>query len=231
MIEKIKLGIQQHMSIWYLIPILIIIGSITAFFVIDAQRRVRNEFVFNEHLGEMAFMVNDTEITLREAAYYILVIESNVNATALEYNENNPVAYWNIYLNDGENSNFLRDQAKEDTMNACIRDGIYYNEALSAGIELSDEEEKECSDNAYEQEKTLTGKQQQVTGYDYGDMYEMLRKIAINKKYMSILMDEGYTEEQLDVGGEYYEELKMKYEIEVNEELWENVNLGRLTIN
>ncbi len=230
--NRIRENIEKHLNIWYAGILVIILLAILSFIYISSDNREYNKFKFNENLDKMAFEINDTTITLKEAAYYILVIESNINAVAIQYDSDNPRAYWNIYMNDGGNrSNFLSGQAKEDAMAACIRDGIYYIEAQKAGIELSEEEGKQCIEDALSQEKLLTGKQLEVTRYEYEDMYYIIKKIAIIKKYMAVLMEEGYSEEELDVGGEYYEELKESYDIVINDEIWEEISLGELTIN
>lgn len=230
--NRIRKSIQKHLNVWYAVTVCIIILAILTIIYMTSGNREYNKFNFTESLDETAFEINDTKITLKEAAYYIMVIESNVHGAAIEYNTNNPREYWNVYLNDGEgNSNFLSGQAKEDAMNACIRDGIYYIEALNAGITLSDEEKKQCAEDASEEEKLLTGKQVQVTQYEYKDMYHIIEKIALVKKYVNTLMEKGYTAEQLDFGGEYYEELKKGYDVKINEEMWENISLGKLTIN
>ena len=230
MIKKIKESMRKNTVNWCVITIFIIVLSVLAFVYLSSDKRI--EFVFSEHLDETAFEINGECITLKYAAYYLMVIETNVNEAALEYNADNPIEYWNLYLNDGkEESNFLRTQAKQDAMDACIRDVIYYNEALTEGIVLDRSEEKECSKDAYEQERLLTGKQVNVTEYDNSDLYDAIRRTAIIKKYMTKLMDEGYSEEELDVGGEYYQKIKEQYDVKVNDDLWEKITLGELTIN
>ncbi len=222
---------NKDLSKWYLIAIVAIIVSIVAFAVIRSENKKNNAFVFQENLDENVITIDDTNIKLKEAAYYIMVIESNVNEFALEYDTKNPYAYWNLYLNDGTNSNFLRVEAKQNALDACIRDGIYYEEAKKQGIKLDEKEKKQCGEDAESQFNVLTGKQQQVTSYKLADMYSIIVKIAIIKKYMSILMDEGYTEEELDFGGDYYEDVKSGYNVEINNDIWDEVNLGKLTIN
>ena len=231
MLKDHKKKKTKDLSKWYLIAIVAIIISVAAFFGIRSENKKNNAFVFQDNLEENVITIDDTNIKLKEAAYYIMVIESNVNEFAIEYNTENPFAYWNVYLNNVTNSNFLRTEAKQNALDACIRDGIYYKEAMKKGIELDEKEKKQCTEDANSQYKILTGKQQQVTSYELSDMYRIILKIAIIKKYMSILMDEGYTEEELDFGGEYYEDVKSGYNIEINNDIWDEVKLGKLTIN
>lgn len=226
---KIKQSMEKHLDWWTAGTVAVIFLCILGFIYI---KQGTGKFDYSEHLDETAFEINDSRITLKEASYYVMVIESNVNGFAVQYNEKDPKRYWNIYLNNGENkSNFLSSQAKEDMKAACIRDAIYYMEAENAGISLSEQEKSDVMDDAYDQEKLMTGKMIEVTGYDYKDLYKALEKIATVKKYINTLMENGYTEEQLDVGGEYYEKLKNSYNVWENEDMWEKITLGTITVN
>lgn len=227
--DRIKKSMEKNFDAWLMATVGVIFLCIIGFMYVHSGR---GRFVYSEYLDDAAFKVNDTEITLKEASYYVMVIESNINEAALQYNANDPKRYWNIYMNDGENrSNFLSAQAKEDMKASCIRDAIYYMEAQKAGVSLSKEEKEQVMDDAYEQEKLMTGKMLEVTGYEYSDLCYVMEKIAIVKKYINTLMEKGYTEEQLDVGGEYYEELKGTYSLWENEDIWDEVTLGSVTIN
>lgn len=230
MIKKVKESMERNTTNWIIVTMFVIVLTILAFvYLVSVSKR---EFLFNDHLSDMAFEINEDVITLKEASYYILVIEASVNEAAMEYNSDNVLQYWNLYLNDGKDeSSFLRTQAKKDAMDACVRDAIYYREAQKTGIELDKNEEKQCIEEAREKEKQLTGKQMEVTGYEYRDLYMAIKKIAIVKKHITQLMNEGYSEEELDVGGEYYEKMLKKYDITVNSDLWEKITLGDLTIN
>jgi hypothetical protein len=227
--RRIRESMKNHTDRWIFGTVCVIFLCILGFLYISQGM---GDFIYSEHLEDVAFKVDDMEITLKEASYYVMVIESNINDTALKYNANDPKRYWNIYMNDGENkSNFLGDQAKEAMELSCVRDAVYFQEAEKAGIELTSEEKSEIMSDAKDQEKLMTGKMLEVTGYDYADMYAALEKIAVVKKYINTLMEDGYTEEQLDVDGEYYEKIKGEYDIWVNEDMWDEVQLGSVTIN
>lgn len=227
-INKIKNSIEKNSDKWCVVAISIIFLSVLAFLYISQTK----DFSFKEHLDETAMTVEDKDITLKEAAYYIMVIESNGDAVAVQYNDKDHKRYWNIYLNDGDSkSNFLNEQAEDDAISACIRDEIYYREALSKGISLDSEEEEQVKEDAYEQEKLMTGKMYEVTEYEYTDFYHIIKKIAIARKYVTTLMEQGYKEDELDYGGSYYNDIEDKYKVEINEELWEEISLGSITIN
>jgi len=44
-------------------------------------------------------------------------------------------------------------------------------------------------------------------------------------------MAEGYTAQELDVDGYKYEEIKKDYAVSVNQKIWKNITLGKVTIN
>lgn len=227
--NRIKQSMENHTDVWLTVTVGIIFLCLLGFMYV---RQGTGEFIYSDHLEETVFKVDNREITLKEVSYYVMVIESNINDAALQYNPKDPKRYWNIYMNDGENrSNFLCDQAKEDMILSYIRDAIYYAEAQNAGIKLSEQERTDVMNDAYEQEKHMTGKMLDVTGYEYADFCQAIERIAIVKKYVNTLMEKGYTEEQLDIGGEYYEELRGRYYVWENEDVWEKINLGSVTIN
>lgn len=231
MLKKIEGHMQRHMTGWYIGTITVILMCCLVFVYLRSPGYGRNNFEFSDHLADIAITVDDDEVTLKEAAYYIMVIESNINAMALEYNSTSPQALWNVAMSERGESGFVSERAKADLIDACVRDCIYYKEAYNAGITLTEEEKDECGEAAREQEKYMTGKQVEVTSYTYTDMYDAVERVTLLKKYMEVLMEEGYSEEDLDVGGEYYEELKEKYDIEINDDLWEEIKLGEVTVN
>src|SRR5574344_1027030 len=107
---------------------LLIIFSIVLLFVINSQNKVKNSFIFNEHLND-TFITMDNEdtsysISLKELSYYVLVMEASVNNTASLYDPSNTNKFWNLYL---ENT-FVSTIAKDTSIDMCIRDNIYYNE-------------------------------------------------------------------------------------------------------
>ena len=231
MLEKIKNSIQKNTMAWSTIAISVIVLSVLFFLYLNSDGFEGNKFRYEDHLEDVLVTINDEKVTLKDMSYYIIVIESNLNAQAVAINPDNPKKYWNTPLNNGEEAGFLCDQAKKDTMDACIRDIIYSEEANKAGIELTEDEIRACEEDAKEQEKAMTGQAIEVTKYEYKDVYDAVYRTHILKKYMTMLMSEGYAESELDVDGAYYNQIKATYNIEVNEELWGNVTLGQVTIN
>lgn len=207
--------------------IFVIAGAIVAFALINARQRENDAFDFHASLDEVAITVDSEEVTLKEAAYYILVAETNQNAAANQYNPDDPDALWNIRIN----YNFFRGLARKTIINCCIRDNIYYLQALEEGYELTEEQQKEIEQTALEEIRKMTDYQRELTAIEKDDMVRVLTKIQYARLYVEDLMEEGYGQEELDVDGEKYEEIAEKYETSTNDDIWNNLVIGKVTIN
>ena len=153
--------------------------------------------------------------------------ETNYNEAANIYNEENPHAFWNMALN----MKYFRNRVKQSVIDACTRDNIYYQQALKEGYILKEEALEEIEDKALEEISKMTDFQMKLTDYQMSDMVKVLTKIAYSRKYAEDLMAEGYTAQELDVDGSKYEEIKKDYAVSVNQKIWKNITLGKVTIN
>lgn len=212
---------------WYFVGIVMVLVSIGAFFAIRSEYKKNTSFSIADSLDRVVITVNDQELTMRDAVYYILVVESNTNEIAKKYNSDNPLAYWNIWVNH----QFASVIARDTVIDLCVRDSIYYQEALKQGFSLTEVEKEEAYKQAENENKNLTAKQYELSRYTLDEMYSIILRIHLVKKYLSSLMETGLTEEQLDVNGEYYTEIKTKYTIIKDDDIWEQITLGRLSIN
>lgn len=230
---------KKRENIIILICLLVIIASIVAFFVIYSNNKINNSFIFNEHLEDTIVTITFPEdissklntssynISLRELSYYILVMEASVNHTATLYNPNNLNSYWNLYINN----TFVKSEAKDNTMEICIRDNIYYYEAVSNGFYLTDDEKSDVLDEASYIYDNLTGKQVDATKLTLEDLYNIRYKIELASKYISrLISEENFTEEDLNIGGAYYSSLYKNYDIRTDD-IWSMINLGEITID
>lgn len=218
---------QKTKNIIVSICTIIIIISIAAFVLITINLLSREEFSYADSLDDTVLTVEKENISLKEISYYILVAETNYNEAANIYNEENPHAFWNIALN----MKYFRNRVKQSVIDACTRDNIYYQQALQEGYTLKEEELEEIEDKALEEISKMTDWQMKLTEYQMGDMVKVLTKIAYSRKYAEHLMAEGYTALELDVDGSKYEEIKSEYTVSVNQKIWKNITLGKVTIN
>lgn len=215
------------------ICIVCIVLAVIAFLLIYYSNK-NDEFVYNEHLEENVLTVTETagnevtvNVNMQEMAYYIINVEGDVNQMACQYDSENPGAYWSLKI---ETIYTIRDYAKDLAMDSCIRDNIYYIEAVKNNVTLTEEEEELASEDARTIMKNLTDRQMDVSDYSHNVVYDIQKKLYLASKYVNSLVENGYTMEELELKGSYYEELKLQYDITENEELWDEVKLGNLTV-
>lgn len=180
-------------------------------------------------------------IPLSEVAYYIVQVEEDGQRAALLYNSKNPLAYWNLYLNQDmtENSGYISDIAKRSVITFCVRDNVYNMEARLNGFTLSDEEEADIDFDAELAYTHLSLDVRKRAGFDVEEFKRYYRKEQIAHAYMLYLASNDEDEDSVldaivlkyDVGGSYYEGLLNNYPYTVNEKIWENIRIGHMTVN
>lgn len=214
------------------VTVLILLSGFIAFYLHSTT------FVYEESLEKSIVIIGDTTINLKEISYYVMQVENAGNTYALQYNPDNPVEYWNLYLNQATESGYMSDLARKAAMEYCIRDNIYYQEAVAAGIELTAEEQTELKADAESYFLHMTPRQREVTGLTPENLELILLKVYTAQGYMLYLAEQNGDVSVLesitlnyDVDGAYYENLKNSYTIEINEKIWEQVVPGRVTIN
>lgn len=221
---------KKKQDIIIVICVVTLVLSLCAFFCIYYSNK-NKEFVYNQHLKDIVLEVYDTEssmeISFQELAYYIINVEGDIDDMAHQYNSDNLNAYWNVKLGKGIYT--TRQYAKDLVIDKCVMDNIYYIEAIKNDIQLTEEENKMASEDARLILKNLSARQMDVADYTYEDLYKIMEKLYITSKYVNSLLKDGYTMEELELKGSYYEEVKKKYSYKVDE-LWEEVKLGNLTI-
>lgn len=214
--------------------IIIVVGVFLILAAVVGYWNNYNHFIFKKSLDKTVFTVEDDPITLKQVSYYIMLEEEHVNDLALIYNEENPLAYWNIHV-DHE---FVSETAAGVVLDYAIQDEMYSREAKAAGVMLTDEEIQEGKLKAADLYGDMTEKQKDQMEYSQADWEEAILKNSLADKYIqNIAQDKGITMENQVLQGYFgsdsnnYKELYKKYKVEVNTKLWENVSVGRVTIN
>lgn len=192
------------------------------------------KFQYNEHLDEQALTIShktedmgEVSVNLQEMAYYIINVEGDINQMAYQYSSEHPEKYWLLRV---EATYDMKDYAKDLAFDTCVRNNIYYMEAVNAGLELTEEELSLASDDAKMIMKNITGKQMEMSDFSQDVLYNIEKKLYLASKYVNTLTEEGYKVADLELGGEYYNELLADYNIEENESVWGEVELGELSI-
>lgn len=185
----------------------------------------------------------DEEIPLRYLGYYIVKTEQEGDQAAREYDASNPKAYWNLYMNqDGINSGYVSDLARDAVLNYCIRDIIYSDLAKKNGFKLNDELLTETEYEAATFYADLSERAKNKTGLTEEEVKSIMKNEALAHAYMLELADEsvnaglasnslGAVNDIYDINGSYYITLLSDYKITINTDEWNKVRIGFTTIN
>lgn len=216
------------------------LSIIISFLVVMALYITFDEFTkfdYEKNLDTIVVTVDQTNISLKEMSYYIMLVERTGNEYARQYNENNLTEYWGLYMNQGNETGYVTDLAKQAALDYCIRDNIYAMEAGKAGITLSQVETTELREDAENAFLAMSSREKEASGLSREELQIIMEKECLSHKYMAILAQD-YKDGALeamtlvyDVGGSYYNELLKKYPVSLNEKIWKNVKVGHITIN
>ncbi len=190
-----------------------------------------------DNLDETVFIIGDEKIDLREAMYYVMERENGYNAAALQENPEHPEKYWDNYLFAAGMK--FKTWVKNQAFDICVCDNIYYQEAAADGFELELSDQITAYDEAESLYGNMTDKQKEQTGLTVDSLYNVMLKIKCRSKYVEGLLNGGEIkaygdnpQQALEIGGAYYNELLMKYEVSICEDgMWDELELGKLTIN
>ena len=196
--------IRKHITT-IILAVLAVIAGVYAYNYHDMKQNI----VYNEHLDDVAVIVNGKELTLRDMAFYVAYEEMNVEKQALVYDSDNPNKYWNIHTN-GE---FVRVAARKAAMSMAIHDEIFYEMAKKESITLTDDEKaalKNSEKDFWYDLSDIDGAKK--LGVEKKDIYSSMEKSAIARKYQEIyagLDNADITD--YDFSGGRYEKLLEKY--------------------
>ncbi|MCR5209815.1 MAG: hypothetical protein K6C99_06365 [Lachnospiraceae bacterium] len=183
------------------------------------------------------------EIPLRYLGYYIVKTELDGDQTAREYDSSDPKAYWNLYMNqDGQNSGYVSDLARDAVLNYCIRDIIYSDLAKKNGYKLNEELLTETDYDAASFYADLSDRAKAKTGLTEDEVRVIMENEALAHSYMlelaSLSVKDGLASNSLeavnelyDINGSYYKNLLSDYKITINTDEWNKVRIGFVTIN
>ena len=198
-----------------------------------------NRFEYKDHLDETVITVDGENITLREFGYYVYQIEEYTQEQAIVYNPDNPGEWWNTHFSSGADSQFICDYAKDVAINLCIEDEIFYEEALSRGLELNEDGEAKVRVDASDMINKMDSKQMSTTGLDEAIILEMTKKQLLSATYAEFLVNTAdfyeYEEDPYNLinwDGDYYqEEILPNHSVQINNELMDKIKFGKITVN
>ncbi len=188
----------------------------------------RQDLIFANSLDEVVLTVDGQELTLTDMAFYIAYQEGEIEKTAHIYNPENTNEYWNLYTN----STFLREAGKQAALDMAVHDEIFYQLAIEEGMELSEEEEEHLANDIYDFWSDLEEEQRAALGVSEEVLTESMRKIALAEKYQYLLAEmKQKSVDDYSFGGQAYEKLLEEHKYTVEENVWEKVPFGSVTVN
>lgn len=218
---------------------IVIIAAIAVLLTTTTLVKRLRRFNYADHLDETVITVDERSITLREFGYYIFRVEAYIQKQALIYDPEDPLHWWHIHFDAGEDSQFVSDYAKTFAINLCIAEEIYSREAVNRGMTLDENEEDLMTDDAMEMLDNMDQKQMNSTGLKKEMVIELSRKHALATKYAGWLADNtdlsAYPDEPaklVDWDGAYYREKVLPWHsVVTNDDLLDKISLGTITVN
>jgi hypothetical protein len=213
---------RQKISLVTIVLLLLIVLCVVA---MNSSRK-REYLVYSESLDQVAVRVDDEPLTLRDLAFYVAYEEQKIEDEARIYNPDDTSEYWKKRIGN----DFVRILAKDNAIDMAVHDKIFYELACDAGVELDDEEERELDNSLGDFWSDLDEEQQQALGITKEELKDTMQKAACAEKWERVLAElEGVDTADLEVGGTLYEELKTKYDIEINDDVWGRIFFGEIT--
>lgn len=192
-----------------------------------AARRI-DYLVYSDSLDETAVIVDGTELTLRDLAFYILYEENLVEEEAFIYDPSDLSRYWKIHTN----GTYIRLEAKEAAMNMAVHDQIFYELAQKEGVVLSEEEAAYAANTQADFWSDLKEGTLEKLGVSRQTLDESMGKIALAQKYQFLLAEiNGVEASEYDVGGEKYQQLLKEHSYKIKADVWDRVHFGSITVD
>ena len=216
--------IRKHITTIILL-VAFVASGVYAFRYHDMNQKID----YSKHLEDVAVVVNDSSLTLRDLAFYVAYEEMQVEKQAVVYNPKNPNKYWNVHTN-GE---FIRITARKNAMSMAVHDEIFYAMAKENGITLNDDESKSLENSQLDFWSDLSDYDgASKLGVTQQDIYAAMEKAALAQKYQAIYaqLDNAGTTDYDFTGGRYKKLLEdNKYEIK--EKVWNRVGMGNVILD
>lgn len=176
-----------------------------------------------------AITVNGISRTFKDLAFYVAYEESEVEEQAKAYDDENREKYWNLHI-DGE---FVRVAARNAAIKMAIHDELFYQMAVKEEITLNSKEQQvlEMSQQDFWSDLTDYDKQDML-GVTREDICQQMERIALAEKYQNIYAGlTNYDVSDYIFTADAYDRLLAENEYKINEDVWQNVNFGTITLN
>ena len=229
--NKIKNAIKRivKMPKKYIVTIILGVMVIITGAMAIKSGNLRRPLNYPSSLDVVAITVGDTEITLRDMAFYVAYEEMEVEKQAVVYDPEDPNKYWNIHT-DGE---FVKVAAKNAAIQMAIHDQILcqMEEADGVTLETSDYEYIRNSESDFISDlEDYEGLEK--LGVTEEDICNSIERVALAQKYQQMYAEmNGENMEAYDFTGDAYKELvENNYEYKIKEKIWERIRFGNVIL-
>lgn len=130
--------------------------------------------------------VNGEKTYLEDMNYQIMETEQMYNSIASLYQQlGNEGSYWDME----EDGTTVRENAKQQVIDAEIEQQILYAEALKNGYEVTEEEKKEAAADAKDMISNMPDEQKRKTGFTEENLTETLAEMILAQRYRQDVID------------------------------------------
>jgi hypothetical protein len=217
------------MKLRYVITLILFIAALTIVAQTGKGEKRGESLVYADSLDRVAAEVNGEELTLREVAFYVAYEEAVVEEEALVYDSENPSRYWNARVEGG----FVWAVARKSIIQMAIHDEIFCRMAEKDGLSLTASEKNKAGLKARDIWDDLCDRDgEEGLGVTEDDIKETSERAALAEKYQEIYAEmNDLSYEDLEFTGEAYEKLLEKQDYSIDEEVWNKVGIGTVTVN
>lgn len=217
---KKKFKKQEIIFVIVLLLIVLIIGAFSIFH--------DKEFHYLDHLDETFVTVDGNELPLKELGFYVVYEETLGSPMAYEYDHEDTKAFWGRHTN----GNFISSLARESAVAMAVHDEIFYQQALSHQITLTEEESDIAELRLQDYLNAITPEQLEMVNLTEDDLRATVQKIALGEKYMLIYAKEtGHYYEEYNISGDAYQELLQEHDVKENKYLINKLVFGEISLN
>ena len=193
------------------------------------RNSLRSMLEYSKSLDRVAISVNGTDRTLREVAFYVAYEEMEVEEQARIYDAADTQKYWNLHI-DGV---FVNVAARNASAQMAVHDEVFYQKAVEAGEELTEEEREALENKVADFWNDLSDYDGETRmGITYEDVYATMERIALAQRYQSIyakLQNREY--EDYDFSGESYQELLEENDYSIKTDIWKRIDFGNVILS
>ena len=185
-------------------------------------------YTMPEALDKTVIVVDGTELTVQDVAFYIAYQEQQVEKEAYTYNPKDTREYWRSYTN----GTYIRTEAKRAVVQMVVHDEIFYQFAKEEGLTLEEADETYLANAQYDFLSDLGEEGVAALGVSEDVLKKSMEKIALAEKGQQLYAKEHALEyDDYSVGSPAYTQLLEEHDYSVVDENWNRVHFGSITVN